>query len=119
MDPQDGSPVQRRDGGRCEGSRQPFRSGLSAQLAQERFARCAKEQRPAQLGELAQPAQEQQVVLRRLGETQARVERDALLVDPCLACPLQRLDQLVVHLAEDIPVRGALLHVLRGSPHVQ
>src|SRR5262249_40267418 len=69
-----------RRGGERAGQALLYRS--VEQLAEEALARHAEADRPAEPGEIREPAQDRDVVLARLAEADARIERKRIRRDP-------------------------------------
>src|SRR5207248_5358511 len=118
MDAHDRSAVQSGDHGGRDRADEALRGGFPAQLSQEGLARSADHQRPAQLGQLAQAPQKEQVVLRGLREAKTGIEGDAVLADARRAGAHDRLPQFVADLREKIGIGRVRLHVGRRAAHV-
>ena len=87
-------------------------------LADEALARGADDQRPAQLAQLAEPAQQLEVVLERLAEADPGIEPDPLLVDPGGDRDLHPLGEEGLDLVDHVVVARVVLHRPRVALHV-
>ncbi len=81
MDTHDRGAGKRGDDARRKRSREPVRIVAAGRLADEGFARGTDEDRIAERGQLREPVEKLEVLLRRLAESETRVERDAILAN--------------------------------------
>ena len=81
MHPERVGAVQEREHVRRDGPADPLVRLAPRDRADEPLARRADDDRPAEVAQLAEAAQELEVVLERLAEADARVDPDALLGD--------------------------------------
>ena len=98
----------------------PSRSPTSrpVERADEALARRPDDDRPAELPQLAEPAQELEVVLDGLAEPDPRIDPDPLLGDPRADGDLDPLGEERLHVVDHVVVGRGLLHRARRPLHV-
>ncbi len=107
-----------RRGSRRRSCRRSGPRARAVDLGYEALAGGADHQRAAQLAQLAEPAQELEVVVEGLAEPDPWVEPDPLLGDAGGDGRLGPLEEERLHIVDDVAVGRVRLHRARGPLHV-
>jgi hypothetical protein len=93
-------------------------AGLLDRAVEERLARRADDERPAQIGELAEPAEHLEAVRRVLGKAEPGIDEHLLARDAGAGGKREALAQLVEHFVHHVVVVRLLVHVARAAARV-